>query len=98
MLMACDYAFEVFAETFSTEKARKSRTGDELYWYLVRNHAIGFSPNEKIDLRLVDDYNITDTRRFSHLLDHKHGGGRRIGNRNALAYSVDYRMVIFAIE
>jgi hypothetical protein len=52
--MACDYAFEVFGETFSTTKARKSRTGSELFWYLVRNHSIGFAPTEDIDLRLTD--------------------------------------------
>ncbi|CAK55981.1 unnamed protein product (macronuclear) [Paramecium tetraurelia] len=98
ILMACDYAFEVFQETVSKSKARKSRSSDELYWYLVRNHSIGFSPKEMIDLRQTDNYDVDDTRRFSHLLDHPHGGGRRIGNQLTLSYSTDYGFAIFAIN
>ncbi|CAD8043495.1 unnamed protein product [Paramecium primaurelia] len=98
VLMACDYAFEVFQETISKSKARKSRSSDELYWYLVRNHSIGFSPSETIDLRQTDSHDVEDTKRFSHLLDHPHGGGRRIGNQLTLAYSTDHGFAIFAIN
>ncbi|CAD8048271.1 unnamed protein product [Paramecium sonneborni] len=98
VLMACDYAFEVFQETVNVKKARKSRSGDQLYWYLVKNYSIGFSPNEIIDLRQTDNQDVHDKKRFSHLLDHPNGGGRRIGDQLTLAYSPDHSFAIYAIE
>lgn len=47
-LGAIDYMKEVFVETKSLTKARKSESG--LNWYLVDNVAFGFSDKEEINL------------------------------------------------
>lgn len=54
--MACDYAYEIFTITTSRDTARKSRSGDNLFWYFVPRISIGFAPNEKVHLQLADNF------------------------------------------
>lgn len=48
--MACDYVYEIFTVTSNREKARKSRSSEDLYWYFVPRISIGFAPNENVNL------------------------------------------------
>ncbi|CAK71514.1 unnamed protein product (macronuclear) [Paramecium tetraurelia] len=96
-LMACDYAFEIFTVTTSREKARKSRSSKDLFWYFVPRISIGFAPNENVNLQLADNVDPEDPYRFSMWLDHSQGG-RRIGNQTSLINTTEYKMALFAIE
>ncbi|CAD8159861.1 unnamed protein product [Paramecium octaurelia] len=96
-LMACDYAFEIFTVTTNREKARKSRSSDDLFWYFVPRISIGFAPKENVNLQLADNVDPEDPYRFSMWLDHSQGG-RRIGNQTSLINTTEYKMALFAIE
>ncbi|CAD8071593.1 unnamed protein product [Paramecium sonneborni] len=95
-LMACDYAFEMFTITESREKARKSKSSDNLFWYYVPRISIGFAPQEKVHLYLADNYDPQDPKRFSIWLDHPQGG-KRIGNQT-LINTTEYKMALYVIQ
>ncbi|CAD8045354.1 unnamed protein product [Paramecium primaurelia] len=97
VLMACDYVYEIFTITTSRDKARKSRSGDNLYWYFVPRISIGFAPNEKVHLQLADNYDPLDQNRFSIWVDHPQGG-RRIGNQTSLIDTTEYRIALYVIQ
>ncbi|CAD8157497.1 unnamed protein product [Paramecium pentaurelia] len=96
-LMACDYVFEIFTVTSNREKARKSRSSEDLFWYFVPRISIGFAPNENVNLQLADNVDPENPYRFSMWLDHPQGG-RRIGNQTSLINTTEYKMALYVIE
>ncbi|CAD8065569.1 unnamed protein product [Paramecium sonneborni] len=96
-LMACDYVYEIFTVTHSIDKARKSRSSENLFWYFAPRISIGFAPNENVHLQLADNFDPQDPKRFSMWLDHPQGG-RRIGNQTTLINTTEYKMALYVIE
>ncbi|CAD8153823.1 unnamed protein product [Paramecium octaurelia] len=96
-VMACDYAYEIFTITTSRDRARQSRSSDNLFWYFVPRISIGFAPNEKVQLQLADNFDPQDQSRFSIWVDHPQGG-RRIGNLTSLIDTTEYKIALYVME